>query len=147
MLRVLLHICACVRVNCTSLGVANMLWECRCLCVCLYACERVWCRICVRASHCLESKLLGLPAGTVPHWQAARLEQRARLDQATCLRCEGVWQSSLRREREREEEETAKAAQEQRAGAGSCPPQQDETLSQEISAGSERKRCCVLTRT
>lgn len=71
------------------------------VCMCLYACERVWCRICVRASRCLESQLRSLPAGTVPRWQAVQLEQRARLDQATCLCCEGVWQSSLRRERRR----------------------------------------------
>ncbi len=33
--RVHLHICACVRVNCTSLGVLNVLWECQCLCALL----------------------------------------------------------------------------------------------------------------
>lgn len=140
-------VCVCTYVRASEWTAHRwVLWRC-CgsvsVCVRLYVCERVWCRICVWASHCLESQLHGLPAGTVPRWQAASLEQRACLDQATCLCCEGVWQSSLRRE----EEESAKAAGVQRTGTGHCPPQQDKTLLQEISTGSERKRCCVLTRT
>lgn len=140
-------VCVCTYVRASEWTAHRwVLWTC-CgsvsVCVRLYVCERVWCRICVWASHCLESQLHGLPAGTVPRWQAASLEQRACLDQATCLCCEGVWQSSLRRE----EEESAKAAGVQRTGTGHCPPQQDKTLLQEISTGSERKRCCVLTRT
>lgn len=141
--RVRLHICACVRMNCTSLGVVNMLWECQCLCVlvCVWACL---------VPHMCESvPLLGKSAARLASWHRAPLAGRslrtARPSWSGHLSL--LWRRVAELTEEREEEESAKAAQEQRAGAGHCPPQQDETLSQEISAGSERKHCCVLTRT
>lgn len=141
--RVRLHICACVRMNCTSLGVVNMLWECQCLCVlvCVWACL---------VPHMCESvPLLGKSAARFASWHraplAGRLLRTARPSWSGHLSL--LWRRVAELTEEREEEESAKAAQEQRAGAGHCPPQQDETLSQEISAGSERKHCCVLTRT
>lgn len=141
--RVRLHICACVRMNCTSLGVVNMLWECQCLCVLVC----VW--MCLVPHMCESVPLLGKSAARFASWHRAPLAGRslrtARPSWSGHLSL--LWRRVAELTEEREEEESAKAAQEQRAGAGHCPPQQDETLSQEISAGSERKHCCVLTRT
>jgi len=123
--------------------------------VCVLVC--VW--ACLVPHMCESVPLLGKSAARFASWHRAPLASRSlrTVRPSWSGHLSSLWrrvaelteERERERERERQEEETAKAAQEQRAGAGSCPPQQDETLSQEISAGSdsERKRCCVLTRT
>lgn len=136
--RVHLCICACVRVNCTSLGVVNVLWECQCLCalVCVWACLVPY--------MCESIPLLGKSAAWFASWHCAPLAGGS--FRTVRLSWSGHLSSLWRRVAELTEERvggSAKAVGEQRTGTGCCPPQQDETLLQEISTGSERKHCCV----
>lgn len=94
--RVRLRICACVRVNCTSLGVVNVLWECQCLRALVCVCARL-------VPHMCESvPLLGKSAARFASWHCAPLAGHS--VRTACLSWSGHLSSLWRRVAELTEE-------------------------------------------